>query len=124
MSLDSSVDYLKMGKITLEMLAKSPSHTKKRRDETAQQYARRLTHLYFSEKNIDEIVSRPVRFHRLFDSPGSIGISLFVNHINFNCSWSLSFQLLIFAYELLNELTAQQHATLFFLNLILLVKLH
>ena len=46
-----------MGKITLEMLAKSPSHTKKRRDETVQQYVRRLTHLYFSEKNIDEIVS-------------------------------------------------------------------
>ncbi|PFX27342.1 protein phosphatase 1 regulatory subunit 42-like [Stylophora pistillata] len=44
-----------MGKITLEMLAKSPSHTKKRRDETVQQYVRRLTHLYFSEKNIDEI---------------------------------------------------------------------
>ena len=46
-----------MGKITLEMIAKSPSHTKKRRDETVQQYIRRLTHLYFSEKNIDEIVS-------------------------------------------------------------------
>lgn len=47
-----------MGKITLEMIAKSPSHTKKRRDETVQQYVRRLTHLYFSEKNIDEIVSK------------------------------------------------------------------
>ena len=47
-----------MVKITLEMIAKSPSHTKKRRDETVQQYVRRLTHLYFSEKNIDEIVSR------------------------------------------------------------------
>jgi len=46
-----------MGKITLEMIAKSPSHTKRRRDETVQQYVRRLTHLYFSEKNIDEIVS-------------------------------------------------------------------
>ena len=46
-----------MGKITFEMIAKSPSHTKKRRDETVQQYVRRLTHLYFSEKNIDEIVS-------------------------------------------------------------------
>lgn len=44
-----------MGKITFEMIAKSPSHTKKRRDETVQQYVRRLTHLYFSEKNIDEI---------------------------------------------------------------------
>ena len=83
MSLDSSSDYFKMGKITLEMLAKSPSHTKKRRDETVQQYARRLTHLYFSEKNIDEIVSRPVHMHvygfiDLFDSPGSIGISFVV----------------------------------------------
>lgn len=46
-----------MGKISFEMIAKSPSHTKKRRDETVQQYVRRLTHLYFSEKNIDEIVS-------------------------------------------------------------------
>ncbi|XP_029190871.2 protein phosphatase 1 regulatory subunit 42-like [Acropora muricata] len=44
-----------MGKISFEMIAKSPSHTKKRRDETVQQYVRRLTHLYFSEKNIDEI---------------------------------------------------------------------
>lgn len=44
-----------MGKISLELIAKSHSHTKKRRDETVQQYVRRLTHLYFSEKNIDEI---------------------------------------------------------------------
>ena len=42
------------------MIAKSPSHTKKRRDETVQQYVRRLTHLYFSEKNIDEIVSKGI----------------------------------------------------------------
>lgn len=47
-----------MGKISLELIAKSHSHTKKRRDETVQQYVRRLTHLYFSEKNIDEIVSK------------------------------------------------------------------
>ena len=47
-----------MGKISLELIAKSHSHTKKRRDETVQQYVGRLTHLYFSEKNIDEIVSK------------------------------------------------------------------
>lgn len=102
LSLDSSCDYFKMGKITLEMLAKSPSHTKKRKDETVQQYVRRLTHLYFSEKNIDEIVSRyviSVKFHRLFDS-GSIGnlvvcipihlvIMLLVIHIRSYCYASL-----------------------------------
>lgn len=53
-----------MGKISLELIAKSHSHTKKRRDETVQQYVRRLTHLYFSEKNIDEIVSKI--YSRLF----------------------------------------------------------
>ena len=73
-SLNSLCDYFKMGKITLEMLAKSPSHTKKRRDETVQQYARRLTHLYFSEKNIDEIVSRSV-----CSSDCSIGLDRSVN---------------------------------------------
>lgn len=46
-----------MGKITLEMLAKCPSHTKKKRDETLQHYLKRLTHLYFAEKGLDEIVS-------------------------------------------------------------------
>lgn len=91
LSLDSSCDYFKMGKITLEMLAKSPSHTKKRRDETVQQYVRRLTHLYFSEKNIDEIVSRSEKFHRLFDSPGSIGNLVVGYHIDFNSFWSLCF---------------------------------
>ncbi|XP_031559465.1 protein phosphatase 1 regulatory subunit 42-like [Actinia tenebrosa] len=44
-----------MGKITLEMLAKCPSHTKKKRGETLNHYLKRLTHLYFAEKGIDEI---------------------------------------------------------------------
>lgn len=55
-----------MGKISLELIAKSHSHTKKRRDETVQQYVRRLTHLYFSEKNIDEIVSKIVILSTLY----------------------------------------------------------
>ncbi|KXJ18282.1 Protein phosphatase 1 regulatory subunit 42 [Exaiptasia diaphana] len=44
-----------MGKITLEMLAKCPSHTKKKKDENLQHYLKRLTHLYFAEKGVDEI---------------------------------------------------------------------
>lgn len=49
-----------MGKITLEMIAKSPSHTKKRRDETVQQYdnlyhCRNLSVLYLYDNNISKI---------------------------------------------------------------------
>lgn len=120
LSLDSSSDYFKMGKITLEMLAKSPSHTKKRKDETVQQYVRRLTHLYFSEKNIDEIVSRyviSVKFHRLFDS-GSIGnlvVCIPVHFGHYASCYSHSKLLLCIAvaeqgYKLLSELTTQQYA--------------
>ena len=54
-----------MVKITQEMLAKVPSHTKRSRDETLQHYLRRLTHLYFAEKNIDSIVSPVKYFFRL-----------------------------------------------------------
>lgn len=45
-----------MVKITQEMLLKYASHTKKRSNETNIQYLKRLTHVYFQEKNIDEIV--------------------------------------------------------------------
>lgn len=91
LSLDSSCDYFNMGKITLEMLAKSPSHTKKRRDETVQQYARRLTHLYFSEKNIDEIVSRCVWFHQLFDSVNLVVLyTISIHFVHYASSYSYS----------------------------------
>lgn len=110
MSLDSSSDYFKMGKITLEMLAKSPSHTKKRRDETVQQYARRLTHLYFSEKNIDEIVSRPVWLYGFIDFSillaRSVSRSLFVNLLDFDCFYHCASRSL---YSLINCSMSLQH---------------
>ena len=44
-----------MVKITLELVAKCPSQTKKKKSETPQQYLKRLTHVYLAEKCIDEI---------------------------------------------------------------------
>lgn len=49
-----------MVKITTELVAKCPSQTKKKKNETSQQYLKRLTHVYLAEKCIDEIVS--IRF--------------------------------------------------------------
>ena len=46
-----------MVKITQEMLLKFASHSKKRSNESNNQYLKRLTHVYFQERNIDEIVS-------------------------------------------------------------------
>ena len=111
-----------MGKITLEMLAKSPSHTKKRRDETVQQYVRRLTHLYFYEKNIDEIVSRTVKFHRFCSIrlARSVISSVYIScrfqfisvirilHIHTRSYLILCISMAELACKLLNELTTQQ----------------
>ncbi|XP_028406263.1 protein phosphatase 1 regulatory subunit 42-like [Dendronephthya gigantea] len=44
-----------MVKITPELVAKCPSQTKKSKNETSQQYLKRLTHVYLAEKSIDEI---------------------------------------------------------------------
>ena len=46
-----------MVKITQEMLLKYASHSKQRTNETNSQYLKRLTHIYFQERNIDDIVS-------------------------------------------------------------------
>ena len=46
-----------MVKITPELVTKCPSQTKKKKSESAQQYLKRLTHVYLAEKSIDEIVS-------------------------------------------------------------------
>ena len=45
-----------MVKITQELLLKCASHSKKRSNESNAQYLKRLTHIYFQEKNLDEIV--------------------------------------------------------------------
>ncbi|XP_066917917.1 protein phosphatase 1 regulatory subunit 42-like [Clytia hemisphaerica] len=44
-----------MVKITQDMLVKYASHSKKRSNESNIQYLKRLTHIYFQEKNIDQI---------------------------------------------------------------------
>ncbi|XP_051878572.1 protein phosphatase 1 regulatory subunit 42 [Pristis pectinata] len=44
-----------MGRLTVDLIAKSSLHIKNRRDEPLEQYLKKLTHLNFSNKNIDEI---------------------------------------------------------------------
>ncbi|XP_038057735.1 protein phosphatase 1 regulatory subunit 42-like [Patiria miniata] len=44
-----------MVKLTLDLIARTSSSTRKKREENLQQYLKRLTHLSFAEKNIDEI---------------------------------------------------------------------
>ncbi|XP_067831975.1 protein phosphatase 1 regulatory subunit 42 [Heptranchias perlo] len=44
-----------MGRLTVDVIAKSSLHVKNRRDEPLGQYLKKLTHLNFSNKNIDEI---------------------------------------------------------------------
>lgn len=47
-----------MVKLTIDLIARGTSgYTKKKRDESIQQYLRRLTHLYLEDKCIDEVVS-------------------------------------------------------------------
>lgn len=46
-----------MVRLTVDLIAKSNLHVKNRRDEPLEQYLRKLTHINFSNKNIDEIVS-------------------------------------------------------------------
>ncbi|XP_069777426.1 protein phosphatase 1 regulatory subunit 42 isoform X2 [Narcine bancroftii] len=44
-----------MGRLTVDLITKSSLHIKNRRDEPLDQYLKKLTHLNFSDKNIDEI---------------------------------------------------------------------
>ncbi|KAK3579135.1 hypothetical protein CHS0354_022155 [Potamilus streckersoni] len=45
-----------MVKLTIDLIARGTSgYTKKKRDETMQQYLKRLTHLYLEDKGIDEV---------------------------------------------------------------------
>ena len=46
-----------MVRLTAELIAKGTSgYTKKKKEESAQQFAKRLTHLYLENKNITEVV--------------------------------------------------------------------
>ncbi|XP_072427597.1 protein phosphatase 1 regulatory subunit 42 isoform X4 [Chiloscyllium punctatum] len=44
-----------MGRLTVDLIAKNSIHVKNRRDEPLEQYLKKLTHLNFANKNIDEI---------------------------------------------------------------------
>ncbi|KAL5016480.1 hypothetical protein ScPMuIL_006069 [Solemya velum] len=45
-----------MVRLTIDLIARGTSgYTKKKRDETVQQYVRRLTHLYLEDRNIDDV---------------------------------------------------------------------
>ena len=45
-----------MVRLTVDYIVKNNGNTKLKRDETTEQYLKRITHLYMSERNIDEIV--------------------------------------------------------------------
>lgn len=46
-----------MVKLTIDLIARGTSgYTKKKRDESMQQYLKRLTHLYLEDRCIDEVV--------------------------------------------------------------------
>ena len=47
-----------MVKLTIDLIARSSANARKKKDEGVSLYLKKLTHLYFSEKNIDEIVSK------------------------------------------------------------------
>ncbi|XP_041483963.1 protein phosphatase 1 regulatory subunit 42-like [Lytechinus variegatus] len=44
-----------MVKLTIDLIARSSANARKKKDEGLSTYLKKLTHLYFSEKNIDEI---------------------------------------------------------------------
>lgn len=46
-----------MPRMTAELLVKSTGQAKRKRDESLEQFLRRITHLYCSEKGIEVIVS-------------------------------------------------------------------
>lgn len=46
-----------MVRLTVDLIAKSKKHLKKKRGLAFPEYLKTLTHLHFSSKNIDDIVS-------------------------------------------------------------------
>ncbi len=47
-----------MVKLTIEMITKqAPGQNKRRPDESVTHYLNRLTHIYYQDKSIDEVVS-------------------------------------------------------------------
>ncbi len=46
-----------MPQMTASLLARCTGYAKRKRDESPEQFLRRITHLYCSEKGIDKIVS-------------------------------------------------------------------
>lgn len=51
--------------MTTELLCRCTSHTKRRKDETTEQFLARVTHLYCAEKGIEEIVRTGYRTYFL-----------------------------------------------------------
>ena len=49
-----------MVKITLELLSRSVNQAKRRKDESPQQYLRRVTHIHLADKGIEQIVRRSI----------------------------------------------------------------
>lgn len=55
-----------MPRMTTELLCRCTSHTKRRKDETIEQFLTRVTHLYCAEKGIEEIVRVAYFMHGSF----------------------------------------------------------
>ena len=55
-----------MVRLTTEYIARCNGHTKRKRDEPADHYLKRITHLYMAERNIEAIVSICALFHLFF----------------------------------------------------------
>lgn len=85
-----------MVKLTIDLIARGTSgYTKKKRDESMQQYLKRLTHLYLEDRCIDEVViNNYVCFSYLI--PKDNILSIFSNCNFFN----ILFYLLIVYYSL------------------------
>ncbi len=47
-----------MGSMTTDLLLKCTGQAKKKKEESREQYLKRITHLYCAEKGIDKIVSQ------------------------------------------------------------------
>lgn len=57
-----------MVKLTVDLVLKNTGQIRRQRDESLQHFARRVTHAYCNEKNIDDIVSYFHHIHRLIES--------------------------------------------------------
>lgn len=87
-----------MVKLTIDLIARGTSgYTKKKRDESMQQYLKRLTHLYLEDRCIDEVVINNYIYFSYLIQKKTHSISLFLILCDF---FYILFYLLIVYYSL------------------------